>query len=88
MQKNLHEKDFKRIFFRRIFLDGLARLNFLLKLQIFHAWSIKKAYWRFWSFNKKKYKKIQKSSKNIFLDKNIIWEYYFKKKKTFTEIFK
>ena len=88
MKKNLHKKEFKKIFFRRMWLDGMARLNFILKLKISHSWAIKKAYFSFFTFNKKEYKKLPKSSKNIFCNKNIIWNYYFKKRKIFTEIFK
>ena len=88
IHKNLYKKDFQRIFFRRIWLDSLAKLNFLLKLKINHSWSIKKAYWEFWNLNKKEYKKEKKSYNNIFSSKNIIWEYYFKRNKRFTDIFK
>jgi len=88
IHKNLYKKDSQRILFRRIWLDSLAKLNFLLKLKINHSCSIKKAYWEFWNLNKTKYKKEQKSSNNIFSSKNIIWEYYFKRNKKFTDIFK
>ena len=88
MRKNLHKKNFRKIFFKRMWLDAIARLNFIFKLKISHAWAIKKAYLAFWMFNKKEYNNLPKSLENIFCDKNIIWEYYFKKKKTFTKMFK
>jgi hypothetical protein len=94
IEKNMPK--FKRNFvkFVRLFYDSFAAFQFLFQAKPKHSLAIVKAYFHFWiNANKMaKNRKIIKPKAMKYLDgfvnKNIIWKYFLKRKKTYSEIIK
>jgi len=91
--KNLPRHQFKRIFFTRMFLDGVAALRFLIGIQFRGFWAIIKAHVSFYKnlllFIKKR-KETQKSvvvkeHREIYR-KSIMWKFFLQKKRKFSEL--
>lgn len=80
-------------FFVRLFLDGQAALKFLLEGNYKYTLAILKAhahfYWYLPKFLRKR-KKLRKNSERInsegLINKSIVVEYFFRKKKTFSDL--
>jgi GT2 family glycosyltransferase len=91
--KNLAEKEFRAIIFRRKLLDGLAALFFLLKGQFSSVKSVWRAHMDFYKAVprlKEKRKLIQSAGKTesdgLILNKCIVFEFYIKGHKTFQSL--
>jgi len=82
-----HNKNLFLIIFKRLVLDGIAGLHFLIKGQFKHLFSVIKAHYSYFgSISKlnKKRKKLAKLSYNDLagvINISIIWEYFVKKNK-------
>lgn len=91
--KNLPRHQFKRIFFARMVLDGIAAIKFLAGFQFYGFWAIIKAHTAFYRnipLLIKKRKEIQKSvvvkeHREIY-NKNIMWKFFLQKKRKFSEL--
>lgn len=91
LYKNLPKSKLYAVLFIRLILDKIALLRFILKGQFQDANAILKAYLDFWENIKswkKKRKKVQNQSKQVVLlyPKSIIWEYFIKGKKYFSDL--
>ncbi len=75
-----------KIFFRMC-LDGLAGLKFLFQFQANHFYAIIKAHFSFYRLSFKMYKKRAFPQSSKLSSKYILWEYFVRKKKKFSEIF-
>ena len=96
LYKNLSQKDFKKVISIRRLLDYLAAVQFFISGQMKNARSVVKA--------RKDFKKMlpqftEKRNENLLyattvpadstvLNKSMIWNYYFRKKKTYSELMK
>ncbi len=73
------------IILSRLILDGIAGIKFALELRPIHTLSIIKAHFSFYKnvpkFIKKR-KKLQKT-KNYYIHKSIVWQYFFLRRKKF-----
>ena len=94
LYKNLSQKDFKKVISIRRLLDYLAAVQFFISGQMKNARSVVKA--------RKDFKKMlpqftEKRNENLLyattvpadstvLNKSMIWNYYFRKKKTYSEL--
>lgn len=93
LYKNLPEKRYFQVMFIRFFLDYLTVLRFLLKAAPANAFSIMKAR-RDFHRKKKDYKEIRKENreKSIvelpsgLMKKSLLWNYYFKNKKKYSDL--
>lgn len=86
--KNLPLKEVVFKIFIRLCLDGLAGFKFLFQGQLNHVFAIIKAHFSFYRFLFKTYKKrtdCHQLTYFLFSDW-IVWEYFVKKKKKFSEI--
>lgn len=99
MSKNLPKGQRFKMIRKRLFIDGLAGVQFLLKFQFANMMSIIKAHWAYFGSIGKLRKKrkhydelIQKMSITKEMNqsgrypKSIIWQYYFKKRKLFKDL--
>lgn len=87
--KNLPKKHLFSTIFIRLCLDGLAGIRFITQGKISLCFAIIKAHFAFYGNLKKCYKKRNKQSNgDYFLIKNIVYQYYIKKKKTYVLITK
>ena len=92
--KNLPEKYYRKVMFKRFFFDYLAALHFLLRACPANALSVWKARWDF-KKQKKDYLMIRKENleKTVIelpsgiLNQNILWKYYIKNQKEYKQIF-
>jgi GT2 family glycosyltransferase len=86
--KNLPKKDLFPILFIRLFLDGIAGIHFLIQGKPKHLIAVLKShisfYFRFYE-NYKKRSDFQIAK--YYKTKNIVLEYYLKKRRIFTQIF-
>ena len=96
LYKNLSQKDFKKVISIRRLLDYLAAVQFFISGQMKNARSVVKA--------RKDFKKMlpqftEKRNDNLLyattvpadstvLNKSVIWNYYFRKKQTYSELMK
>jgi GT2 family glycosyltransferase len=86
--KNVPKKWFLLVVFSRLILDGIAGIKFILELRPIHTWAIIKAHFSFYkNFYKflKKRKKLQKKA-DYNLHTSIVWQYFFLKRKKFTDL--
>ena len=91
--KNMPKKDCRRALKNRLLWDYLSACNFLLKGQIRNAMAIFRARLHF-RLLKSKYKAIRKYNLSLtqipqpetMLQKSLIWEYYFGRKKRFSDL--
>ena len=87
LTKNAHGNLFKLIF-TRLFLDGLAGINFILQLRVTHTLAIIKAHFAFYiNLNRllQKRKRLNQSS-NYYQKLSIVWLYFVRKKKTYNSL--
>jgi len=87
LTKNLPKGKLFSIIFTRLCLDGIAGVQFLFQGKFKHCFAILKAHFEFYhliSRNKKKRNTVQKT--DYYYTKSIVWSYFVKKKKLFSEI--
>lgn len=86
LTKNLPKDKLYTTLFKRMLLDGIAAIFFLLKLNFNGILSILKAHKDFYLNFSKFYKKRQVYQKpNYYHKKSIVWDYYFNKNKLFKD---
>lgn len=85
--KNLPKGKLIPVIFSRLVLDGIAAIQFLVNLQFKHFAAILKAHFHFYARFIKMYKKRgQTQQKQYFQQKSIVFSYFLKGKKTYTEL--
>jgi len=86
--KNLPSAKLFPIIFSRLVLDGLAGVKFLLEGKPNHFFAILKAHFSFYIHLSKFLKKRKESLKkpNYYKHKSVVWQYYAKGRKQFTEL--
>lgn len=87
--KNVPKTTRRKILFVRIFMDGVASIKMLLSFEFFDFLAVYAAYYAFW----KKRRNIKGMNRRIALKyqkgiyhKSIVFSYFLKKKKYFTEL--
>jgi GT2 family glycosyltransferase len=86
--KNAHG-NYHWLIFQRLVLDGIAGIKFLLNGQFIHTIAIIKAHFSFYAHFFKmlnKRRDLGEKRKDYYRVKNIVWNYYFKKKKKYSEL--
>ena len=89
--KNTPKKELFLIIFSRLVLDGVAGVKFLFNLKPLHTFAIVKAHFSFYahlSAYLKIRKEIPSKRKTYFQVKSIVWSYFAKGNKTFSELSK
>ena len=86
LYKNLDSKRRFRIIFTRLCLDGLSSLKFILDGKPIHIFSILKAHINFYFLLTRFNKKRSKNPRIKLLNKSIVYLYFIKKIKTFSQI--
>lgn len=91
--KNLPPEKFKRIFFARMILDGVAGIKFLLGLNFKEFWAVVKAHSAFYKNIPKLLRKRKEIQKQIKVkdhpetySKSIMWKFFIQKKRKFSEL--
>lgn len=91
--KNLPKEQFKRIFFSRMVLDGVAAMKFLVGFQFNGFWAVVKAHASFYKNLPKLRQKRKKTQKYVTVkthlemcDKSIMWKFFIQKKQKFSEL--
>ncbi|MDR2910395.1 MAG: glycosyltransferase family 2 protein [Bacteroidales bacterium] len=91
--KNLPRYKFKRIFFTRMVLDGIAAVKFLAGLQFYSFWAVVKAHVSFYRYLPLLVKKRKETQKSVevkehreIYKKNIMWKFFIQKKQKFSEL--
>ena len=88
LTKNLPKKDLFPILFTRLFFDGLAGIQFIVKGRFKHCLAIIHAHFAFYKWLKTNYKQrnnVQKT--NYFKARNIVISYFFNNTKKFDQLF-
>ena len=86
--KNLPRKNLYWILFCRLILDGIAGIKFLIQGKFKHLFAILKAHFSFFSLFSRHYKKRGVfQSETYFNSKSIVFLYFIKKIKVFSNIF-
>jgi GT2 family glycosyltransferase len=91
LHKNLPKNKIYIIIIQRFCLDGLAGVKFLFEGKPTHTLAIIKAHFSFYGAmkqNRMKRKVFKHIALTGLVNKNIVYEFYLKKKKTFTDIVK
>lgn len=91
LHKNLPKKEVFFVVFKRLCLDGVAGVKFLLEGKPSHTLAIIKAHFSFYgAIQQNKEKRLAVINPNTIgiINKSVVFEYYLKKKRTFTEILK
>ncbi|WP_298420661.1 glycosyltransferase family 2 protein [uncultured Kordia sp.] len=87
LAKNLPKGKLFPIIFSRLILDGIAALQFLIKLQFTHFLAVIKAHFHFYARLPKMLKKRQKTQqKQYFQHNSIIFSYFVKGKKIYSDL--
>ncbi len=87
--KNLPANKLYKVIFVRLFLDGIAALKFLSEGGYKDLYAVLRAHLSFYAsynINRKKRKKIHQKDVSMIYTKNIVVEYYLKKKTKFSEL--
>ncbi len=86
--KNTSGKRVWLLIFIRLLLDGLAGVLFLVKLQPKHCWAIVQAHFSFYHLAGKFLKKRKETTQKLpyYYVTSIVWEYYLKRKRIFTQL--
>lgn len=86
--KNLPSNKLFPTVFARLVLDGLAGIKFLFEGKPLHFFAILKAHISFYTllFKFIKMRKTLPKTSNYFKHKSIVWQYYVKGKKSFSEL--
>ncbi|QHI34908.1 N-acetylglucosaminyl-diphospho-decaprenol L-rhamnosyltransferase [Kordia antarctica] len=87
LAKNLPKGKLIPIIVSRLFLDGIAAIQFLAKLQFKHFVAVLKAHFHFYARLPKMLKKRGESQQSAyFQEKSIVYSYFLKGKKTYSEL--
>lgn len=87
LYKNLPEQNRFRIIFQRLCLDGIAGIRFLLEFKPLHTLAVIKAHFAYYAHLKSLKGRQSSSPKtNYFYTGNIVWSYFFKRRKTFSKL--
>lgn len=93
LYKNLPDKDFRKIMFIRMVLDGAASLFFLVKLQFRSAYTVLKAHIDFHRSKESLERKREETKKlgsasveGLIIDRSIVYQFYIKRRRSFREI--
>jgi GT2 family glycosyltransferase len=89
LYKNLPDNLLIEVFAKRFILDGIAALKFLFTAGFKDFWAIYKAHISFYSTlskTKAKRKLLKHAPLHKVYGKNIVFEYYLRKKKKFTDL--
>lgn len=91
--KNLPKHQFKRIFFIRMILDGVAAAKFILGFNFREFWAVVKAHFSFYMNlgklirkRKETQMKVVVKEHNEVYPKSIMWKFFFQKKRKFSEL--
>jgi len=88
LTKNLPKNQLFSIIFIRLFLDGLAGIQFILKGKFKHFWAIIKAHFAFYSLVNQFYKKRDANqNEKYYKIKSIVYRYFIKNGKVFADLF-
>ena len=93
MFKNLPKKQFKRIFFIRMVLDGVAGVKFLAGFNFKELWAVVKAHAAFYKNLKSLIQKRKAVQQKISItehpeifSKSIMWKFFLQKKRKFSDL--
>jgi GT2 family glycosyltransferase len=89
LYKNLPDELVREVFMKRLFLDGIAALKFLFTAGFKDFWAIYKAHTSFYSTlskTKAKRNQLQHAPLHKVYRKNIVFEYFLRSKKKFTDL--
>lgn len=91
--KNLPRNQFRRIFFARMVLDGVAAVKFILGFHFYSFWAVVKAHASFYrnlgsliQKRKKMLLQITVSEHKEIYPKSIMWKFFIQKKRRFSEL--
>lgn len=91
--KNLPKEQFKRIFFSRMILDGVAAIKFLAGFQFKGFWAVVKAHTSFYKNLSKLRQKRKEIQKQVIVKthpemctKSIMWKFFIQKKYKFSDL--
>ncbi|HSH20559.1 MAG TPA: glycosyltransferase family 2 protein [Draconibacterium sp.] len=91
--KNLPKHQFKRIFFHRMILDGVAAVKFIAGFNFREFWAVVKAHASFYRNLGNLIQKRRETQKQIIVKdhaevypKSIMWKFFIQKKRKFTEL--
>lgn len=91
--KNLPRHQFKRIFFTRMVLDGIAAAKFILGLNFREFWAVVKAHEAFYRNLGKLIRKRKETQKQVLTkehpeiyNKSIMWKFFIQNKNKFSEL--
>lgn len=86
--KNLPSSKIPGIIFARLVLDGVAGAQFVVQGKFSHCWAIVRAHFAFYSQVRRMYKKRSNHQiPNYYHKKSIVWSYYIRNKRIFSELF-
>ncbi|MDD5571644.1 MAG: hypothetical protein PHD97_10900 [Bacteroidales bacterium] len=89
LYKNLPKRKIRRTFLLRFILDGVAAFHFLSQGNILDFFAVAKAHFSFYFSVRKlerKRKLMNHRKVNCIYEKNIVWDYFIKKIKLFTQL--
>jgi GT2 family glycosyltransferase len=89
LYKNLPDNLLIEVFAKRLVLDGIAAMKFLITAGFKDFFAVSKAHFSFYTSLKKtrlKRKKLKQSQVKKIYQKNIVFEYYIRGKKKFTDL--
>jgi hypothetical protein len=87
LAKNLPKGKLFSIIFVRLILDGIAGIQFIFQLKFKHFWAIIKAHFHFYArFSRMMKKRDSHQNKQYFQHKSIVYSYFIKGKKIFSEL--
>lgn len=86
--KNLPKRKVFTIIFQRLCLDGLAGIKFLVEGKPKHTWAIVRSHFSFYKHlsEMRAKRKNEETTPNYYQTKSILWQYFVKKKKRYSEI--
>lgn len=89
LYKNIPQNRLRKVFVARLFLDGVAAIKFLFDGGIMDMYAVVKAHWKFFfmipQLRRERWAKEPQAVTKIF-QKNLVYEYFLKRKKTFGEL--
>jgi len=91
LYKNLPSKKLRKVLFLRMILDGMAAMNFLFTFKFNYFWAVLSAHFSFYG-TIRKYRSYRKSvdipkvlPKEMY-QKSILYQFFFKRRKTFYDL--
>ncbi len=91
--KNLPKHQFKRIFFIRMILDGVAAIKFILGFNFREFWAVVNAHASFYRNLGKLIRKRRETQKYVIVKehpeiylKSIMWKFFIQRKRRFSEL--